>query len=43
MNESSGGFGVLSLPCEFTSGRRKVDVTPEAVSKRVDIEGTVRL
>jgi len=41
VNKSSRGFGVLSLSGEFASGRREVDVSPEAISKRVHVEGAV--
>ena len=34
-------FGILCLSCEFASGRREVDVSPEAISKRVHVEGAV--
>ena len=40
VNKSPRGFGVLGLSCEFTGGRREVDVSPEAISKRVHVEGT---
>ena len=41
MNKSPRCFGVLSLSGEFASGRGEVDVSPEAVSKRVHVEGAV--
>ena len=43
VNESPGGLGVLSLSCEFTGGRREVDVSPETIGKRVHVERTVSL
>lgn len=43
MNEGPRGFGILSLSGKFAGGRREVDVSPEATSKRVHVDGTICL
>ena len=43
VNKGPWSFGILGLSREFASGRGEVDVPPETISKRVDIEGAVRL
>jgi len=41
VNKGPRSFGVLGLSCKFASGRREVDVSPEAIGKRVHVEGAV--
>ena len=43
VNKSPRRFGVLSLSGEFAGGRREVDVSPETISKRVHVQGAVRI
>lgn len=43
VNKSPRSFWVFRLSGEFAGGRREVDVSPEAISKRVHVKGAICL